>query len=186
MPYVTKVPSGAISMMEAESRLSAGSREPSLSRIERVLGQAGRVHDRRRVEADGRRWDGEDERQDPATAYQHRDRDPTGRLDVSRLPAVGCNRHVQPPADGLVDDAAGTWLARWGHVAEDGERCLGKCFPHMVAGQAAASGPHVRFAGYRLRRHGWTSFLRLIATLARAPIRHRSRRTCLVRPIRSC
>ena len=77
---------------------------------------------------------------------------PSPRPDRSprllRLPAVGCDRHVQPPADGLVDDAAGSWLPGGGDVAEDGERCLGDCVPDLLAGQSAGSGPLFRFVGY--------------------------------------
>ena len=67
----------------------------------------------------------------------------------------GADDHVQPPAEGLVDDAAGSWLARRVDVAEDGERRLRERLPNLLAGQPRLNRPAVvlgECVGYPLAR----------------------------------
>lgn len=91
---------------------------------------------RGRVEADRGWWDGYGERQDPAPAHRHRDRDPMARGDVPRLPAVGSDHHVQPASDRPVHDAAGSGLARRRDVTDDGEGGLRKRLPDLLGRDA--------------------------------------------------
>src|SRR5918993_4832726 len=71
----------------------------------------------------------------PPPAHRDRHRDPPAGRDVPGLPAVGGDGHIQPPADALVDHAAGAGLPGRGDIAEDGERRLAKRVPDLLAGQ---------------------------------------------------
>src|SRR5512132_183797 len=66
---------------------------------------------------------------------------------MPRLPTVGRDRHVEPPAEGPVDDAAGSWLSRWCDVTENRERGSGDLPPHLLAREAS---PHPPVSDLRL------------------------------------
>ena len=102
--------------------------------------RVGPVHDRGGVEADGRGRDRQHERQQPAPTDRHRHRHPTAGRDVPGLPAAGSGRDVQPPADRLKDDPAGSGLPRRHDVAEDRERAFGDPVPDLLRGQPILHG----------------------------------------------
>src|SRR6476659_1911667 len=68
--------------------------------------------------------------------YRYRQRDPGVDGDMPRLPTVGSDRDVEPPAEGPVDPAAGSWFARWCDVTENRERGLGDVPPDLLAREA--------------------------------------------------
>jgi hypothetical protein len=55
----------------------------------------------------------------------------------------GATATLQPTADGLVPDAAGSRLTRRSDVAEDSERCLGDGLPNPLTGQPMCCPPDI-------------------------------------------
>ena len=122
-------------MMRAEARRSAGSSDANSFSTERTSGESAgwTIAVAWKLMVAG--GIGSHQRQEPAPAHRHRHRHPTAGRDVPGLPAVGGGRDVQPPSDGLVEDAAGSGLPRRRDVAEDRERGLGDLVPDLLGGQ---------------------------------------------------